>query len=246
MINIVIKTTILLLTIIKPGISAESFGKYTDGHIFKSVPLKRNAPGIQTMRPAMAKFYGHTELRDFIYKLGKQTINSGNGQLMIGDLSHKDGGELIGHASHQNGLDVDIWFYRPKDTITDLANDQRDSSKFPHFLNPATNEFYPNMWNTKLDNVLKMAASDSRVAKIFVNAGVKRRLCRIFPGEKFLSKIRPWYRHHEHFHVRLKCPENSPSCENQPEIKSLDCSGDNIDWWFGPAFRAEYQRRYGK
>lgn len=241
-----VKTAIFAVVITKAAISAESFGKYTDGYIFESVALKKNAHGIQTMRPTMAKFYGHNKLRDFIYELGKKSIDSGNGQLLIGDLSHRDGGLLLGHASHQNGLDVDIWFYRPADTVTNLADNQRDSSKFPHFLNPATNEFYPNMWNQKLDNVLKIAASDSRVAKIFVNAGVKRRLCHIFPGEKFLSKIRPWYRHHEHFHVRLNCPKNSPHCESQPEIKALDCSGQNLDWWFGPGFKKEYQRRYGK
>ena len=240
--------TLFILAISSPlqASNSESIGKYTDGHIISSVSLKRNATGIQTMRPSAAKNFGHKSLESFIYDLGKNSLKSGFGQLMIGDLSSEHGGLLPGHASHQNGLDVDIWFYRPSDHVNNLPNNERDPYKFPHFLNPATNEFYPNMWTKKLDHVLKLAAEDKRVARIFVNPGIKKRLCKLFPQEQFLKKIRPWYRHHEHFHVRLNCPKDSPSCIDQQKPTNLDCSGNVIDWWFSKEFRREYQRRYGK
>ncbi|WP_339642344.1 penicillin-insensitive murein endopeptidase, partial [Jannaschia helgolandensis] len=28
-------------------------------------------------------------------------------------------------------------------------------------------------------------------------------------------KVRPWYGHHEHIHVRISCPDGARGCENQ-------------------------------
>jgi penicillin-insensitive murein endopeptidase len=225
--------------------ASESVGSYNDGIVRNSVALDLNHRGIQTMRPWNNRFFGHTDLKSFIYNLGKTSFESGLGQLMIGDLSHEDGGTLSGHASHQNGLDVDIWFYRPADTMTNLPDSQREPSHFPHYLDPSNNEFYPGLWDTKLDQILKLAAEDKRVARIFVNPGIKKRLCSLYPNQDFLKKIRPWFRHHEHFHVRLACPIDSPNCKNQEASNSIECSGTDFDWWFSQDFKDEYNRRYG-
>ena len=238
---------IMLFLILSPliAICSESIGSYNNGSLKSSVSLSVNELGIQTMRPWAEKFYGHSELRSFIYKIGKDSINRSLGQLMIGDLSYKNGGVLPGHASHQNGLDVDIWFYRPSDSDSNLPDSMRDPALFPHYLNPRTNQFYPNLWDTRLDEIIKISAQDKRVARIFVNPGVKKRLCSIFPNEDFLKKIRPWFRHHEHFHVRLKCPKNSKNCINQDEIVEIGCSGDDFEWWFSEDFKKVYDDRYG-
>lgn len=241
-------TPLLLLTLFGAAdvLSSESIGTYNDGSIIDSVALERNAPGIQAVNLWREHNYGHKNLKNFIKELGKKSFQNNLGQLLIGDLSARAGGKLPGHASHQNGLDVDIWFYRPDDSITNLPDNERDAALFPHYLNPRTNSFYPGKWDQRLDFIIKATAEDKRVARIFVNPGVKKRLCTLFPNQEFLKKVRPWFRHHEHFHVRLKCPENSPKCKNQEPSTAIECSGEDFDWWFSEDFTREYDRRYGK
>lgn len=234
-----------LLVLSNFSLASESIGSYSNGHIKNSVKLGLNGYGTQTLNPDREHFFGNKVLRNFIQELGKSTLDNKLGQLLIGDLSAKHGGKAPGHASHQNGLDVDIWFYRPADSIDNLPTTQRDSSKLPHFLNPRTNKFYPNKWDKRLDVIIKMTAEDKRVARIFVNPGVKKRLCSLYPNQDFLKKVRPWFRHHEHFHVRLVCPKNSPDCVNQAPSVNIECSGEDFDWWFSSEFTAEYDRRYG-
>jgi penicillin-insensitive murein endopeptidase len=240
-----ISKILILLLSITTSYASESVGTYNDGHLNDSKAIEKNTHGTQSVNPWRKHNYGNTELVSFIKDLGQSSINQNLGQLLIGDLSSKHGGELPGHASHQNGLDVDIWFYRPADTVNNLPDTQRDSVNFPHFLNPRTNTFYPNTWDSRLNKILKMTAEDSRVARIFVNPGVKKLLCSLYPNQDFLKKVRPWFRHHEHFHVRLKCPTNSPDCKNQEPSTSIECSGDDFNWWFSEEFTNEYDSRYG-
>src|SRR5690606_16762689 len=79
--------------------------------------------------------------------------------------------------------------------------------------------------------VLALAAADERVARIFVNPVIKRELCREASGERaWLRKIRPWWGHDAHFHVRLACPAGSPDCEPQPELPPGDGCAEIADW----------------
>ena len=58
--------------------------------------------------------------------------------------------------------------------------------------------------------MLEVAASDPVVDRIFVNPVIKRELCTHEPpGSLWLRKLRPWWGHHDHFHVRLRCPPGS-------------------------------------
>src|SRR5580693_1493905 len=66
--------------------------------------------------------------------------------------------------------------------------------------------------------VLRDAAQEPSVQRIFVNAAIKKALCREARGDRsWLSKIRPWWGHDYHFHIRMKCPSGSSECESQPE-----------------------------
>jgi penicillin-insensitive murein endopeptidase len=48
-----------------------------------------------------------------------------------------------------------------------------------------------------------------------------------------MSKVRPWYGHHDHIHVRLKCPPDSPNCRKQPPVPGDDgCAKKQLDYWF--------------
>ena len=65
--------------------------------------------------------------------------------------------------------------------------------------------------------VLRDAAQEPAVQRIFVNAAIKKALCREAKGDRsWLSKIRPWWGHDYHFHIRMRCPPGSHECEGQP------------------------------
>ena len=84
------------------------------------------------------------------------------------------------------------------------------------------------------DKVRWLASEDERLARIFVNPAIKRALCDKVPEaeQAWLRKIRPWWGHNFHFHVRLKCAGDNADCVDQaPPPEGPDC-GSNLDWWF--------------
>ena len=56
-------------------------------------------------------------------------------------------------------------------------------------------------------------------------------MCNNATGDRsWLNKIRPWYGHHYHFHVRLRCPAGSVGCENQAPPPAGDGCADAQRW----------------
>ena len=65
----------------------------------------------------------------------------------------------------------------------------------------------PNAWTPTHLSVIRAAAQEPTVQRIFVNAAIKKALCREAKGDRsWLSKVRPMYGHDYHFHIRIKCP----------------------------------------
>ena len=95
----------------------------------------------------------------------------------------------------------------------------------------------PNVWSPAHVAVIKAAAQDPQVARMFVNAAIKKALCREAGSDRgWLSKVQPWWGHDYHFHVRLRCPADSPQCTPQPAMPASDgCSGKDLDHWFTEA-----------
>ncbi len=88
-------------------------------------------------------------------------------------------------------------------------------------------------WDAVNEEILKIAASDARVDRIFINPIIKQKLCTSYLGEQWLGKIRPWYGHDGHFHVRLKCPSGNSLCQSQKPIESAGdgCGADLVSWF---------------
>jgi penicillin-insensitive murein endopeptidase len=82
--------------------------------------------------------------------------------------------------------------------------------------------------------VIRAAAQEPRVERIFVNAAIKKALCREAKGDRsWLAKIRPWYGHDYHFHVRITCPPGDSACTPQaPPPKSEGCASADLAYWF--------------
>src|SRR5215469_1884152 len=64
--------------------------------------------------------------------------------------------------------------------------------------------------------LLEAVAREPLVERVFVNPAIKGALCREDgPEWAWMAKIRPWWGHNDHFHVRLSCPSGNPQCRAQ-------------------------------
>jgi penicillin-insensitive murein endopeptidase len=91
----------------------------------------------------------------------------------------------------------------------------------------------PKVWTHARTDLIRAASLDPVVTRIFVNAAIKKAMCREAGSDRgWLAKVRPWWGHSEHFHVRIGCPADSPECKPQPPPDSADGCGHELDFWF--------------
>lgn len=215
-----------------PG-PTSSIGAAAHGCLQGALALPEAGPGWQVLRPDHNRFWGNPSLIAVIEQQAAKL--EPRHALLIGDLSLPRGGRMpSGHASHQTGLDADILFRQSDHPVTQSERDDPDLSPIidrGHVL--------PGRWGKAQLAALKGFAEDPRVDRIFVNAVIKRHLCRTVRGDRgWLHRIRPWYGHAAHFHVRLACPLGDANCEIQPPIAEGDGCGADLDWWFTAAANA--------
>ena len=92
----------------------EAIGSYANGCQVGAQPLPLNSPAYQVMRTDQRRYFGQPDLLAFITRLGTQAQQKGLGTMLVGDMAMPAGGRFSsGHASHQSGLDVDIWLQLP-------------------------------------------------------------------------------------------------------------------------------------
>ena len=198
-----------------PG-PARALGFYSHGCIAGAVALPINGETWQVMRVSRNRNWGHPELIQFIEQLADKSTRVGWHGLLIGDMSQPRGGPLLaGHASHQVGLDVDIWLTPMP--AHELTRAEREEMMATMVVAANRKDVDPKVWTPAHLALIKAAAEDPRVTRLFVNPAIKTALCREAGDDRaWLGKIQPWLGHDWHFHVRLGCPSDSPDCENQP------------------------------
>ena len=206
------------------------FGGYAKGCIAGAVELPETGPTWQAMRLSRNRNWGHPQTVDFIKKLSAfAATQPGWKGLYIGDISQPRGGPMLsGHRSHQIGMDIDIWMLPPKRLNLSASERENISSvSLRRSKGAYTNDNYTRAHH----EIMKAAAKDPRTARIFVFPGAKVRMCKEETGDRsWLRKIRPWWGHHYHFHVRLKCPEGAPGCVNQSAPPAGDGCADAEQW----------------
>ena len=209
---------------------AAPFGSYAKGCIAGGEKLAETGPTWQAMRLSRNRNWAHPETVDFVQKLSvKAARQPGWEGLYVGDLSQPRGGPMLsGHASHQIGLDADIWL-RPADNMNLSQSDRENISSISMRRNAGA--FVNENWTKAHHEILKAAASDPRVARIFIFPGAKVQMCNDATGDRsWLNKIRPWYGHHYHFHVRLACPNGATGCIDQTPPPPGDGCADAQAW----------------
>lgn len=190
-------------------------GAHGSACLIGAVKLPPEGVGYQAVELQRNRHFGHPELVDYIERLGHRLAAAGIGPMLVGDMAQPRGGPMsYGHVSHQSGLDVDIWF---RLDLPALERSAREDIEQPILVDEATGELDKSRWSDQQAELIRLAAQDPRVTRIFVDGAVKRDLCeRDWEDRAWLQRIRPWPFHDEHLHVRLRCPEGSPDCVDQP------------------------------
>jgi penicillin-insensitive murein endopeptidase len=218
----------------------EAFGNHSAGCLQGSVSLEASGKGYLLMRPSRLRSYGQPSLKSFLVRLASDVDQKGR-TLLIGDMGLVRGGPMkSGHHSHQTGLDVDLWYWLPKRSETHRwkTAKSRESKTAQLVLAKDKAQLNSRVWSSGDAEVLKFAASQPETDRIFVTAAVKKELCKTSSQEPWLAKIRPWWGHDHHFHVRLKCPAGETLCASaaDPIPAGSGCDA-TLDWWFSSEAR---------
>ncbi|KAB0677790.1 penicillin-insensitive murein endopeptidase [Aureimonas leprariae] len=217
--------------------ATQSIGFYAKGCLSGGVGLPPEGRNWQVVNPSRNRRWGHPATIAFLERFAAKAAADGWTGLLVGDISQPRGGPMAsGHASHQIGLDADIWFTpMPKRRLT-MA--ERQPFQGPSMLKKGTFQVDDARWTPTHVKILRDAATDPAVQRIFVNPGIKRKLCQTVGGDRtWLNKVRPFYGHDQHFHVRLFCQPGSPNCDGQADTGTGDGCGKELDYWFNVALR---------
>lgn len=203
----------------------EAIGEYALGCLQGAQTFTGKEKGLVLSQMKRGRYWGHPDLIELLTRAGEE-FNNSNKKIIVGDLSQSRGGPtLTGHSSHQTGLDVDIWFkiLTNKDQTSLRAMETEE-------MNP-----FDELGDDQL-KLIKFMAKDPKVERIFINPSFKKKLCLDSGPLKLTAeeqhKMRAWWGHDDHIHVRIKCPSDSPLCVSQKPIPAGDGCGDDLNWWF--------------
>lgn len=211
----------------------QAYGSYAKGCIGGAVAIPTDGPAWQAMRLSRNRRWGHPEMIALLEQFSQDARKFGWPGLLLGDISQPRGGPMLsGHASHQMGLDADIWFTPMPDRR--LSAQEREEIPFTSMLDKS--KFLTvdsRRWTPTHARLVMKAASYPQVERVFVNPAIKKKLCDTWQGDRaLLGKVRPIYGHDEHFHIRIKCPAGSSNCKGQAAVPAGDGCDKSLAWWF--------------
>ena len=218
------------------NLQARAIGSYAKGCLSGGKALSVTGPAWQAMRTSRNRNWAHPALVKLVEKLAKESRQSdGWNGLLVGDMSQPRGGPMLtGHASHQIGLDADVWFTPMPDRV--LTSAERETY-VPVEMVKDRSTLNRDNWSESRARLIRRAASYPEVARIFVHPPIKAELCKWATGDRsWLAKVRPYYNHTYHFHVRMKCPPGFAGCKNQAPAAPKDGTGcgEEMAYWMGP------------
>jgi len=210
----------------------EAIGAYERGCLEGAVALPADGPNWQVMRPSRNRAWGHPVLIGLLERLAPRLPAAADWPgLLVGDIGQPRGGPMLtGHASHQVGLDADIWLTPMPNRR--LSPAERNEMSATDVVVADGNEV-DEAWTPQHRRLIEAFAGEPAVARIFVNPAIKRTLCHEAGSDRaWLTKIRPWWGHNDHIHIRLFCPAGQAECRNQAPPPPGDGCGKELNWWF--------------
>ncbi len=193
-------------------------GFYAHGCIAGAEGLPIDGDAWQVMRLSRHRYFAHPDMIALVKRLAATARKeAGWSGILVGDMSQPRGGPMLtGHASHQVGLDADIWLTPAPNRK--LSRNEREEMSAVMMVRDDRLDIDPKVFTPGHLVVIRAAAQEPTVQRIFVNAAIKKALCREAKGDRsWLQKVRPMYGHDYHFHIRIRCPPGSTECEGQSD-----------------------------
>jgi penicillin-insensitive murein endopeptidase len=215
------------------SMKARAIGAYSRGCLAGAAALPVDGPAWQAMRLSRNRNWGHPKLIALLEKYaGEVKEKDGWPGLLVGDISQPRGGPMLtGHASHQLGLDADIWF-TPMPSRR-LSKAERENLAATSMLASDNLSVNRKVWGEGQLKIVRRVASYPEVERVLVHPAIKKALCEAGGTNRgWLAKVRPYWGHFYHFHVRMGCPADSPTCTKQAPIPGDDGCGKELDDWF--------------
>lgn len=214
---------ILILACTPHLVKAGPIGFNNEGTLVDAVALPEAGEGYIHMYRESERFWGTSQLIKLIEETAADMESKypGRDRLQIEDLSQKDGGDITGHASHENGLDADIGYYKTDGIEHD------PTLKNQKYANPMVvkAKVIPNFDVERNWELMKSLHRHGDVQKIFVDGLLKKSMCNYakkmgeYSDNKLvLRSLRHQANHQDHLHVRLRCPKEAKKCKNLPEM----------------------------
>lgn len=213
-------------------LAARAIGGYAKGCLAGGRALAIDGPAWQAMRLSRNRNWGHPKLIALLERFAKEMQEKENWPgLLIGDIAQPRGGPMLtGHKSHQLGLDADIWF-RPLPAKR-MTVAERETAEPLLLAKDNGSEVIAENYNEGFMRLVKRAASYPEVERVFVHPAIKKAFCAGAGDDRaWLHKVRPIWLHNYHFHVRMGCPADSPTCVPQKAIEEGDGCGKDLDNW---------------
>lgn len=213
-----------------------AIGFYSRGCLAGGEELEINGSAWQAMRLSRNRNWGHPKLVATVRRLAVDAQKyDGWPGLLVGDLAQPRGGPMLtGHQSHQIGLDADIWFTPMPDRR--LSRNERERLSATSMLGADKISVDSRLWSLNHVRLIRRAASYPAVERILVHPAIKKALCdgaqALGGSNGWLAKVRPYWGHHYHFHVRIGCPPGSSGCRPQKPTTSDPGCTTELDYWF--------------
>jgi penicillin-insensitive murein DD-endopeptidase len=184
------------------------------------------------MRLSRDRNWGNPAMISFLERFSKKAAREGIWPgILVGDISQPRGGPMMtGHASHQVGLDADIWLTpMPDHTLTRAEREEMSAVNMVTEDGLSVDRAH---WTARQAGIIQAAAEEPEVERIFVNAAIKKALCETAHGQPWMTKVRAYWGHNYHFHVRIACPAGDTSCQAQEPVPPGDGCDKSLAWWF--------------
>ena len=211
---------------------ARSIGFYSRGCLAGAKALPVDGESWQVVRLSRNRMWGNPAMIAFLERFSRKAKAEGvwNG-ILVGDISQPRGGPMLtGHASHQVGLDADVWLTPMPDHTALQTRNARPCRRSTWW--PRTGSRSQAHWTPAQAAIIKAAAEEPEVQRIFVNAAIKKALCETAKGQPWMNKVRAYWGHNYHFHIRIKCPAGESGCEPQEPVPPGDGCDKSLAWWF--------------
>jgi penicillin-insensitive murein endopeptidase len=223
-----LKFSILSLAIVFPlsfaayGSSSSPIGSYSNGSIRNAVNLPEEGNGYMRLFVDRNRGWGSEELVSMIVEASSEMnqLFPDKDRLQVGDLGAQTGGQITRHGSHQNGLDVDLTYYR--NNGQEQSPNQTNGFSEVMVIN---GKLSANFDITRNWELMKTLHKYGNVQRIFVDPVIKTELCKHAKAigddrdhAEVLRSLRPYQKHADHLHVRLYCPIGAKECIPQAEV----------------------------